>query len=492
MKQNLTPKAFQPRSSRPIRALLALAPLGLLVASAPIFAAESDADWAQMDEILKRIVAPTFPDKDFVITEYGAVGDGKKDCRPAITKAIEECSNAGGGRVVLPAGTFLSNGPVHLKSNVNLHIAEGATLLFGTDEKDFLPVVLTRWEGILLYNYSPLIYAKDQENIAVTGKGTIDGNGAEGIRRKFLAARTADNKAGHEASRQELWRLGAAKTPVEKRVFGKGHFLRPGGVEPFECKNVLIEGVTLTNMPFWVVHPIFCTNVTVRDIRIESTTGNNDGVDPDSCKDVLIEGCYFKTGDDAIAIKSGRDQDGWTVGRPSENIVVRNCTFAGRLYGLAIGSEMSGGVRNVFVEDCKAVSGRAAIYTKGNLDRGGVVENVRVRRIQAEKMSEAAVRFESNYHGHRGEHHPPQFRNFVIEDVHCKSSNAYGVYIEGQPETPVTDVVLRNITVDEAKAPLWIHHIKNVRFENVKVNGQPLPETPPLTPKNEQKLNIRD
>lgn len=448
-------------------------------------------EWAGMHAILKRIKAPVFKAKDYVITDYGAVGDGVSDARPAIVKAIDACNAAGGGRVVVPAGVFLTNGPVHLKSNVNFHISEGATLKFGINAKDYLPVVKTRWEGIMLYNYSPLIYALGQKNIAVTGKGTLDGNGREGFY-SWVRLRDEKGKARHEESRQLLWRMGAAKAPIEERRFGEGHYLRPGGIEPVECTNVLIEGITVTNMPFWTVHPVLCKNVIMRDLRIDSTTGNNDGCDPDSCTDVLIEGCYFKTGDDGIAIKSGRDQDGWTVGRPCENIVVRNCTFAGRLYGLAIGSEMSGGVRNVYAEDCKAIAGRAAIYTKANLDRGGLVEHVRIRRFTVENMTEAAIRFEGNYHGHRGENHPPKFRNFIIEDVTCKKSNAYGIYAHGHEPAPVEDVIIRRVTIDEAQVPLWIHHVKNFQLVDVKINGQLMPTTPPLTPADEKKLNIRD
>lgn len=462
--------------------MLALAALSFLLAALPAAAASDDA-WKQADVILKRIVPPTFPKRDFVITDFGAVGDGKTDCHPALVKAIEACTHAGGGRVVVPAGVFLSDGPVQLKNNVNLHVAKGATLNFGTNPKDYLPVVLTRWEGTLVYNYSPLIYAREQTNIAITGKGMINGNGKEGFN-KFIKTQEPD--------RQALWRMGAAKLPVEQRIFGEGHFLRPGGIEPFGCSNVLIEGVTVTNMPFWMVHPIMCHNLTVRGIKDDSTTDNNDGCDPDSCTDVLIEGCWFHTGDDAIAIKSGRDQDAWTVGRPTENVVIRNCTAAGKLYGFAIGSEMGGDVRNVFIEDCKVVSGRAAIYTKGNKDRGGIVENVHVRRIQAANMSEAAVRFESNYHGYRGENHPPLFRNFVVEDVHCKKSDAYGIYAEGHDDMPVTDVILRRITVDQAAVPLWIRYVKNFQLDGVKINGKKMPAIPPVTPDSEKKLAIND
>ena len=497
---------FPRRALARLTVFLALA--GAACAAAP---ASSEDDWKMRDEILKRIKEPTIPSRDFVVTDYGALGDGTTDARPAIVKALEACANAGGGRVVIPKGKFLCNGPVHLKSNMNLHVAEGATLLFGKDAKDFLPVVLTRWEGIMVYNYSPLIYAYKQTNIAITGKGTIDGNGRDGMY-NMVRVRDENGRARHEVSRQLLWKMaGGDKLPVEKRVFGEGHFLRPGGLEPVECTNVLIEDVTVTNMPFWTVHPTLCRNVILRNIRVDSTTGNNDGCDPDSCVDVLIEGCYFKTGDDGIAIKSGRDFDGWTVNRPTENVVVRNCTFAGRYYGLAIGSEMSGGVRNVFAEDCKAIAGRAAIYTKGNLDRGGVVEHVRVRRFTVENQTEAVIRFEGNYHGYRGpEKFPPQFRDFIIEDVVYKPNPAtapyvnnkgetvpyrvmaYGIYAEGHATHPVKDVLIRNVTIEGAQAPFWIKHIENFRLENVSINGRKVDGTPPLTPDDEKKLPIRD
>ena len=452
---------------------------------APAAKSGSASGWAQMDVILARIKAPEFPAKDFVITDYGAKAGGVENARPAILAAMDACVKAGGGRVVIPAGVFLCNGPIHLKSGVNLNIAENATLKFGTNPQDYLPVVLTRWEGILVYNYSPLIYARGEKNIAITGKGSIDGSGKEGFYAAFVKHQEADRNA--------LWRMGAAKVPPEKRIFGDSHYLRPGGIEPFECENVLIEGVAVTNMPFWCVHPIFCKNVTVDGIRVDSTTGNNDGCDPESCIDVLIQNCFFRTGDDSIAIKSGRDQDAWTVGKPCENVVIRKCVANGKLYGYAIGSEMSGDVRNVFIEDCSVLSGRAGIYTKANLNRGGIVENVWVRRVKIGKMSEAAIRFEANYHGLReGDHHPPLFRDFVIEDVTCEATNNYGIYIEGQPETPVTNVLLRNITIGPVKKPFWIHHIKNVTLENVTIDGHPAPSTPPLTPADEEKFNIRD
>jgi len=461
---------------------LAFVALGL---SAAGFSADTNDRWARMDGILARVKAPVFPARDFTITNYGAKAGGVANARPAIMAAIDACAKAGGGRVVVPSGEFLCNGGIHLQGNVNLHLSEGATIKFGGDPRDYMPVVLTRWEGIRVYNYSPLIYARGRKNIAITGRGTLDG-GCEGRGGLYKLA------GKQNADRDALWKMGAAKVPVEKRVFGEGHYLRPGGIEPYECENVLIEGVTVTNMPFWCVHPMFCKNVTIDGIRVESSVGNNDGADPDSCVDVLIQNCYFKTGDDSIAIKSGRDQDAWEANRPAENVVIRHCIANGKLYGFAIGSEVSGGVRNVYIEDCEVRGGRAGIYAKSNPDRGGFVENVSVRRVKIARVNEAAIRFEGYYHGHRGENHPTRFSDFLIEDVTCEASNNYGIYIHGQEDAPVEDVLMRNIKIGPVKKPFWIHNIKNARLENVIINGEKAPATPPLTPQNEQKFNIKD
>jgi polygalacturonase len=277
---------------------------------------------------------------------------------------------------------------------------------------------------------------------------------------------------------------------VEQRQFGAGRWLRPSMIQPFECTNVLIEGVTIVDSTFWVVHPTLCRNVTVRGIKVDSLNANNDGCDPDSCSDVLIEDCDFNTGDDAIAIKSGRDQDGWKVGRASENIVIRRCLMRSRHSSLCIGSEMSGGVRNVFMEDCRLLSVSSAFYFKANLDRGGLVEHVRARRITAEEVREGLVRFETGYHGYRGENHPPSFRDFILEDLQCQRATAYGIYVEGVPAAPIRDVVIRRATIESAVAPLWLREVENLRLEDVKINGTAAPENPPLTPAGEKKLKI--
>jgi polygalacturonase len=380
----------------------------------------------------------------------------------------------------VPPGVFFIDGPIHLRSNVNLHLSAGATIKFGAEPGRYLPVVLTRFEGTLLHGHSPRIYARGETNVAITGKGRIDGN----------ARATLDLMKSGRGSPGDLRKMGAEGVPVAERQFGAGRWLRPSMIQPFECTNVLIEGVTIVDSTFWVVHPTLCRNVTVRGITVDSMNANNDGCDPDSCADVLIEDCDFNTGDDAIAIKSGRDQDGWKVGRASENIVIRRCLMRSRHSSLCIGSEMSGGVRNVFMEDCRLLSVSSAFYFKANLDRGGLVEHVRARRITAEEVREGLVRFETGYHGYRGENHPPSFRDFILEDLQCQRATAYGIYVEGVPAAPIRDVVIRRATIESAVAPLWLREVENLRLEDVRINGTAAPETPPLTPAGEKKLKI--
>jgi polygalacturonase len=436
--------------------------LGAIVGLALTVGLRAD-DWAEMHTILARIVPPTFPDRDFDVTRYGAAGNGRTDCRPAFAAAIAACTAAGGGRVVVPRGWYLLNGPIHLASNVNLHLTPEATVTFSAETEHYLPVVLTRWEGTMLYAHSPRIYVRGATNVAITGRGTIDGNA------RATLALMKDRPRGGSGT---LRRMGAEGVPVAERIFGADRWMRPSLVQPFECTNVLIEGVTLRDSTFWVVHPVLCRNVTVRGILVESWNGNNDGVDPDSCTDVLIEDCEFRTGDDAIAIKSGRDQDAWRVGRPSENIVIRRNRMHSRHAGVCIGSEMSGGVRNVFVEDCTMGSVSSALYFKGNLDRGGLVENVRARRIRVEKVREGLVWFETTYHGYRGGDFPPSFRNYVLEDLECGEATGFAIRVEGAAKAPIRDVVIRRATVARAKAPLAVARVENFRLEQVTVNGR--------------------
>ena len=291
--------------------------------------------------------------RDYDIRDYGAAGGGTEDCREAILKAIGKCSAKGGGRVIIPEGKWLSCGPVIMKSDVELHLAEGAELVFSSDPEDYLPAVKTRWEGTECWNWSPLIYAVDQDNISFTGKGTINGSGSENF---------ATWKPEQKADQKEIRRMGTEQVPVDERIFGEGHWLRPAMLEVIRCNGLRIEDLTFVDSPFWVIHPIECDDVTVRGVTVHSYNLNNDGCDPESCSNVLIEDCTFFTGDDGIAIKSGRDQDGWRMGRPTENVVIRNCTFNSKANGVCIGSEISGGVRNVYIENVRISGAKNGIY----------------------------------------------------------------------------------------------------------------------------------
>jgi polygalacturonase len=413
-----------------------------------------------VSRILPRIHPPQFPNASFNIEHYGASGDGKSDSRPAIAKAIAECHAAGGGRVIVPAGTYLSNGPIHLLSNVNLHLEEGATIRFGTDPKNYLPVVLVRWESTRCYNYSPLIYANGQENIAITGAGTLDGQAQE-FWGEWKSRQTPDQNL--------LRKMGSTKVPVKERVFGEGHFLRPTMCELYDCRNILLEGVTFKRSPFWTIHPVFCTNVTVRKIRVDPGTTNDDGCDPDSCRDVLIEDCIFHTADDNIAIKAGRDQDAWGD-RACENIVIRRCSSMNRAF--AIGSEMSGDVRNVFILDCTVGDvSTAAIDIKCNSDRGGTVENVWVRGLRIESCY-FCIRLWTDYKGITGHPYPSLFRNFHFEDIVCRNATQVGISSLGSDAKSIEDVHLKNITIVKAAKDIAIANTRGLKNENVRINGR--------------------
>lgn len=285
--------------------------------------------------------------------------------------------------------------------------------------------------------------------------------------------------------------MGSDGVPIAERKFGEGNFLRPGLIEPFECKNVLIEGVTLRDSPFWVVHPIFCTNVTVRGVKVDSLALNNDGCDPDSCTDVLIEDCTFHTGDDGIAIKAGRDADAWRDGRVSQNIVIRRCEFQSKINGLCIGSEMSAGVRNVFMENCHVAEGESCIYFKSNRDRGGFIKHVRVRNIQIDASRSAVIRFETNYHSYRGGNAPTDFGDFVIEDVICRDAAAYFFLAEGSEDSPIKEVHLRHIQVAHATEPLLLRYNEGLQLDAVTVNEIALPNRPAMTAPGVPRLKIK-
>ncbi|HVQ36328.1 MAG TPA: glycosyl hydrolase family 28 protein [Pyrinomonadaceae bacterium] len=435
----------------------------------------SDPAWAQLPGILSRIKAPVFPQRDFAITRYGAVGDGIKDCTLAFARAIAACNRAGGGRVVVPAGKFLT-GAIHLKSNVNLHVSAEATILFSQDPLKYLPVVFSRWEGVELMNYSPFIYAFEQQNIAITGTGTLDGQSNNEAWWPWNGRDRYGWKEGQPNQRKDraaLLDMAERGVPVRQRVFGKGHYLRPQFIQPYRCKNVLIEGVTIKNSPMWEIHPVLSTNVTIQDVRISSHGPNNDGCDPESCTDVLIKGCYFDTGDDCIAIKAGRNADGRRLMAPSQNIVIQSCQMRDGHGGITIGSEISGGVRNVFAENCRLDSPNLdhALRVKNNAMRGGLLENFYFRNMDIGQVAHAAITIDFNYEeGAKGKF-TPVMRNFVVNDLTSRKSK-YAVDAQGFDHAPIYNLRLENCTFEKVETPSIVKNVQNMVLQNVRLNGK--------------------
>ncbi|MCG8443075.1 MAG: glycoside hydrolase family 28 protein [Caulobacterales bacterium] len=423
---------------------------------------ESAADpWTRAQTIADAITTPIFPDRMFAITDHGAQAGEAHDSRPAVLAAIDACNAAGGGRVHVPAGLWRMDGPIHMKSDVELHLAEGAHMRFSGDAALYLPMVLTRWEGTEVYNYSPMIYGRGLRNVAITGPGKLDWQGAA----NFLPWRKRQ-----KPDQNTLRQMGIDGVPVAERIFGEGHWLRPHFVQFFECEQVLVDGPTLVDSPFWMIHLVYCDNAVVRRVTCLSGHINSDGVDPDSSTNVLIEDCRFIVGDDGVAIKSGRDQDGWRVGRPSRNIVIRRCEFSGEVGGgFAIGSEMSGGVSDVFIEDCHLLKAKHALYFKANLDRGGKIERVYIRNITAD-VTDTVLIFTNDYHSYRGGQHPPRFEQVTVENVKVGRSRL-GVRVVGHPDAPVRDVTVRDLQVDEVEIPVESRYVERLRFDNVRMNG---------------------
>jgi polygalacturonase len=443
-----------------LKIILFLFVVSVVLSFNSVVLAQSSGDWKRADDIVRSIRLPEIPKRDYKITDFGAKSGGVIDARPAILAAIKKVSAEGGGRVVIPAGKWLSKGPIQLASRIDLHLEDGATLLFSTAAKDYLPAVLTRWEGTEVYGYSPLIYAFEVKDVAITGKGTIDGNSES----EFL---TWIKKA--EPDFQRLRRMGADGVPVAKRVFGEGTYLRPSIIQFFRAERVLLEDYKVLNSPFWVNHLVYTENATVRGVRVDSHYANNDGIDVDSSRNVLIENCNFRTGDDSIVIKSGRDRDGREIAKPSENVVVRKNDLGGE-DGIALGSEMSGGIRHVYFTDNVLRKGISAIRFKANLDRGGTVEHIRVRNFTVESF-ENLFWFQLDYPGQLGGNFPSTYRDIVFENFTVERA---GTIFNGDAPAaaPLRDVILRNINIKQADKTFILKNVENLKLENVLVGGQ--------------------
>ncbi len=424
---------------------------------------------------MPAIQLPAFPARDFRITDYGAREGGEANNTAALHGAIAACHAAGGGRVLVPAGTWLT-GAIHLRSNVNLHLADGAVLMFSANPQDYLPAVQTSWEGMECFNYSPLVYAFACTNVALTGKGTLRA-GME-VWTEWFARPPA-----HLAALKQLYNLAAKGAPVDQRQMAVGeNHLRPDFVQFSRCRNVLIEDVRIRNSPFWCVHLLLCEGVVVRRIDVSAHGHNNDGLDIAMSRNVLVEDCIFDQGDDAIALKSGANHDGWRLNAPTENVVVRRCTMRRGHQLIAIGSDLSGGIRNIHVHDCGFGGGDGnppfnLVLIKTNRGRGGFVENIWIENLSARKTLVGVLGIETDV--------LYQWRDLVpiyeerrthIEGVHLRNIHVGETVtpfrINGDAQRPVGDVHLENITVDKATGPLRSYQ----NAPHVRETGLRLPE----------------
>jgi len=425
--------------------------------------------WDAYPAIVKRISPPIFPQKDFLVTKFGAVGDDKKDCTNAFKKAIEKCHAAGGGRVVVPEGVYLT-GALHLLSNVDLYISKEAVVKFSTDPKKYLPVVYVRWEGVECMNYSPLIYAFEQENIAVTGEGVLDGQGANNNWWSWKGSKDA-GKPNQKDARTRLNEMGEKNIPVTQRIFGEGSYLRPNFFEPYRCKNVLVEGVTFKNSSMWFLNPVLCTNVSVIGVTTEGLGPNNDGCDPESCTDVLIQNCIFNTGDDCIAIKSGRNNDGRRVNVPCSNIIVQGCRMKNGHGGVSLGSECSGSILNVYAEN-DTMDGPnldRMLRIKTNSIRGGVIENIYFRNIKVEQVTNAVMQIDFNYEEGDAGSFTPVVRNVELKNIESNKSK-FAIWIRGYDRSPATNVNIENCTFNNVAEPNVLENVKNLSMVGVKMS----------------------
>ena len=458
----------------------------------PLLAFADGWDEQQYREIEQSIRLPQFAAQDFPITKYGAKsGNTAKKNQKAIQKAIDTCSKKGGGRVIVPAGQKFLTGAITLKSGVNLVVEDGAVLEFAF-EPDLYPIVPTRWEGLDCWNLSPLIYAYQQKDIAITGKGTIDGGGSRETWWPWVSSPKFGFKEGmpvhqwKETSRPRLLKSAEDGIPLDERRFTKEDGLRPQLINFNQCERILIEDVTLLRSPFWVIHPLLSTDITVRGVHINNDGPNGDGCDPESCDRVLIENCYFNTGDDCIAIKSGRNNDGREggqgafAGRPSKNIIIRNCKMNNGHGGVVIGSEISGGCQNVYAHDCEMDSPNLdrVLRIKTNSCRGGVIENINMRNVTVGQCGEAVLKINTDYEPKevccRGFY--PTVRNVTMENVTCQKSK-YGVMIVGYDDPQlaytVNNITVRNCQFDGVTSKP-VHQIglaENVKYENLIING---------------------
>lgn len=476
-----------------LQAATALLGLGLLGGAQPAGAASprrsrvgvaplsSDLEaWPRADEIVRRVKPPVFADRQFPITQFGAVGDGSTLCTSSIAAAIAKCAANGGGQVVVPAGTYLT-GAITLLSNVNLHLLDDATLKFSTDPAQY-PLVYTRWGGIECYNYSPFIYAFGRRNIGLTGTGTIDGQASNQYWWPWSGELQYGWRPGQPDETNDsnlLESMGQAGTPVSQRIFGPGHYLPPSFVQPYRCTNVVIDGNRFVNSPFWQLHPVLCTNVTVRHVDVQSSLGvNTDGCDPECCDDVVIENSTFNTGDDCVSPKSGTDADGRRVNVPCQNVVIQDCHMENGHGGLTMGSSMSGGIRNIFARDLVMSNANLldCLRLKTNSARGGFIEGIYVRDVTVKGVLDAGLNINFFYGGGEGDGFNPTVKDIFLRNVTFdEAERAWSMH--GFPDDKIGLVNLIDCTFTRVNRPPQVSNVAELRLDHVVIAGKTVKAT---------------
>ena len=433
------------------------------------------------EEILRHIAMPVIPEHNVQATTCGIYPDTGKNLTRALQNAIDDLSESGGGRLCLSAGVWRS-GALQLKSSVELHLESRETVLqfINTEIEENYPVVYSHWEATPCYNYSALLYAKDAHDIAVSGPGVLDGGADQhhwwDWHHQVEEAWSEDRVDLQQPDRLALRQMNMEAVPVEERRFGPGHYLRPNFVQFLCCERVLLRDVTLKNSPMWQLNPVLCRSVIVDGVTLSSHGSNNDGCDPESCCGVWIKNCRFDTGDDCISLKSGRDRDGQRTNTPCENVLIENNEFLDGHGGIALGSEMSGGIRRVLADGNRFSSPNLtyALRLKTNARRGGFVEEIMLSNSVMDTVHGAAVHGTMLYEDGRNGDSLPVFRDITIENVEA-SGGDYGIFLEAFPEVPITGLTLRNIHIDSARKTMRFMNWQNPVIENVFINGKRFP-----------------
>lgn len=452
---------------------------------------------------MPQLQRPTFPNRSWSVADFSAVGNGRTLNTNAIQRAIDTCSQAGGGRVIVPSGRWLTV-PIELKSGVDLHLEAGAELVFTDEKKHYFPDPTSPRKGdgknrLSGQSYAPemanaflpkpLISASGCRNIAITGPGKLDGQGLGWwpLHQGWWEARQREYP---QAVHDHAW----------QGLDASGKYERPPMIHPVNCRNVLLEGFTISNGPFWMIHPLACENLIVRKVTVRSAgparnphSPNTDGINPESCKNVLIEDCDIDTGDDSVAIKSGLDEAGRKRGLPSQNIVIRHC----RLRRIAIGSEMSGGVRNVLIQDCDVSGMSSCIHIKSRRGRGGIVENIWVQDLRSGVCNSAVLQLDMEYWTQYipaplepVSERTPKFRNIHFKNITSDRPSPTGraIYLNGLPEMPMENLTFENIDI-ASQGGMVCHNARKITFKKVTLRPQ---QGPVLALKNCQGISLSD